>query len=490
MFMHLLRCRQPNGGLFGTRSARSLGFAALLALSLSLTCGPGVAQTLDAALASTYLTNPTLKSARARLRATDELVPQAMSGFRPTIVGRFGWGFVEESTDFRTDPSTGLRSSFSNGTRYPTEFSVTLVQPIFQGFRTVHAVDEADALVMAGREDLRAKEQTVLLEAVTGYVDVLRDRSIVRLNRKNAEVLAEQLRSALERYDVGEVTETDVAQSKARLNGAYSSLSEARANLNSSAARFDKVIGRPPGALSDPRPVEALLPATLEEALRIGAAEHPAIADRQYQEEAAQFAVQRIAADLLPKVTFEASYARQSKPTALVDDRDVATFMLRVVVPLYQAGLVSADVRQAEETTEERQLQVEAIQRQVAQFIKTSWSELEAARARVIADRAQIKANATALEGVRQEEKIGAQTVLDLLNAEQELLDAQVAEATSRRDRIVAAFRLLLGIGRLSIGYLRVPAPQYDPTEHYRQVRFKAFGLGAGGLGLFGGLFR
>lgn len=487
--MQLFHCLQPNAGMSGARGLKRLKVAVLGVLVLCIAAGPAASETLIEALASAYLTNPALKSARAKLRATDELVPRALSGYRPTIVGRFGWGLVEESTGFSTDAPHAQRSSFFNGTRYPTEFSITLIQPIFQGFRTVNAVNEADALVLAGREDLRAKQQTILLDAVTAYVDVLRDRSIVRLNRKNAEVLAKQLRSALERYDLGEVTKTDVAQSKARLNGAHSALSKAQADLNASAARFEQVIGRRPERLSEPRPIEALLPTTLDEALRIGAAEHPAIADLQFQEEAAQFAVERIAADLLPKVTFEASYARQFNPTAFIDDREIATFMLRVAIPLYQAGLVSADVRQAKETAEERQYKVEDIQRQVAQFIQTSWSGLTAARARIIADQAQIKANATALSGVRQEEKIGARTVLDVLNAEQELLDAQVAEARSRRDRTVAAFRLLLGIGRLSIGYLRVPAPRYDPTEHYRKVRFKAFGLGATGLGLFGDLF-
>lgn len=438
-----------------------------LAASVWGGCVGAQAETLKDALAAAYISNPQLKAERARLRALDEEVARAKSGYRPVIQGQI------EHTYQKIDVDPGITG---DGVSYPRSYSVTVAQPIFRGFRTMNAVEAAKAGVESGRESLRSVEQSVLLEAVTAYVDVLRDQAIVRLRQNNVKVLSEQLQATRDRFEVGEVTKTDVAQARARRSRAISDLNLAQANLKSSRAAYERVIGHPPSMLQAPPSVDHLLPATLEEALRIGEMENPTILAALFQEKSAQFTIKQIKGELLPEVNLEAAYSK-SFDTGGAEETDLTTVTGRVTVPIYQAGEVSARIRQAQDISLQRRQEIDQARQQVRADIITAWGNLVAARAALVSNRAQVEANKIALSGVREEEKVGQRTVLDVLDAEQELLDAQVALETTRRDLVVASHSLLAAIGRLTASDVELPSDIYDPAKHYRKVENKAFGF-------------
>jgi|EndMetStandDraft_7_1072992.scaffolds.fasta_scaffold40980_2 outer membrane protein len=426
------------------------------------------AESLREALATAYLYNPTLKAARAQLRATDEEVARAKSGFRPTITGDIQHSYQ----DVNTKPS-----STQEGDSYPRSYGVTLNQPVFRGFRTINAVKGAEALVEAGREDLRTSEQTVLLDAITAYVDVVRDQAILSLRQNNVKVLSEQLRATQERFDVGEVTRTDVAQAKARSSGASSELSAARAALQASRSTYQRLIGRAPGTLRDPGAAKAAVPKSIQDALARGEAESPTILSAIFRERSQDHIVKQTKGELLPSVDLQANYTRSyDGGVGSGDVQEVTTVTGRVTVPIYEAGEVSARIRQNIETRSQLRHQIDEARELVRANVTSAWGTLVAVRAQITSDTAQVEANQVALAGVREEEKVGQRTVLDVLNAEQEFLNAQVTLATSRRDLVVASYSILNATGQLSIAVLDLQVEQYDPTKHYKAVRNKIWG--------------
>jgi outer membrane protein len=449
-----------------TRLKRAL--VSISALALFASVGSAQAETLRDALASAYLFNPTLKAARAQLRATDEEVARAKSGFRPTITGDIQASYQDVNT---RPPST------QEGDSYPRSYGVTLNQPIFRGFRTINAIRGAEALVEAGREDLRASEQTVLLDAITSYVDVVRDQAILQLRQNNVKVLSEQLRATQERFDVGEVTRTDVAQARARNSGASSELSAARAQLQASRATYLRIIGKAPGTLRDPGPAKLGLPKTMDEALARGEAENPTILSAIFRERSQEHIVKQTKGELLPSVDLQANYTRSyDDGTGSGDRSDVTTVTGRVTVPIYEAGEVSARIRQGIETRSQLRHQIDESRELVRSNVTSTWGTLVSARAQITSDTALVEANQVALSGVREEEKVGQRTVLDVLNAEQEFLNAQVTLATSRRDLVVASYSVLNAMGQLTSAVLALPVEQYDPSKHYDAVRNRAWG--------------
>lgn len=483
MFRVALRSENKRGGLIvdvqlsgGVTSRWRVLRARAAVCALAALIGLGgqtriaVAESISEALASAYRSNPDLNAERAALRAVDEEVPRALSGIRPTIIGRTDYG--------HRSANTGPRA-ITDGNSGPFSYSIQLNQPIFRGFRTLNATNEAEAAVLAARENLRTVEQTTLLDAATAYVNVLRDQAIVRLRQKNVEVLSRDLQATKDRFEVGEVTRTDVAQSEARRAGAVSDLNGARADLQASRAAYRQVIGRAPMGLRKPAPIDHLLPATLEGAVSQGLAENPVVVAAVYQEQAANFAVSEITGELLPEVSLEATYTRGFNPNPIINDTEETRVFGRVTVPFYQAGEVSARVRQAKEIVTQRQEEIEEARSEIRANVVAAWGVLVAARAQIIADRSQVSANTVALKGVREEEKVGQRTVLDVLDAEQELLDAQVNLATSERNQIVAAYALLAASGRLHAFVLKLPVELYDPLEHYDAVKYKFFGLSA-----------
>ena len=439
----------------------------ITAMVVSAALGSVHAETLRDALAYAYLYNPTLKAARAQLRATDEGVAQAKSGFRPTITGDIQHSYEKVSTQ----PPSGVE-----GDDYPRSYSVTLNQPIFRGFRTINAIRGAEALVEAGREDLRTSEQTVILDSITAFVDVVRDQALLALRLNNVKVLAEQQRATKERFDVGEVTRTDVAQAEARSAGAESDVSAARANLQASRATYARLIGRQPGTLSDPGPARRLVPKALPAALQTGEGQNPTILAAIFRERAQDHIVKQTKGELLPSVDLQASFTRSFDAGGGVERQDVTTVTGHVSVPIYEAGEVSARIRENIETRSQLRHQIDEARELVRSNITSAWGTLIATRAQITSGTAQVEANTVALSGVREEEKVGQRTVLDVLNAEQELLDAQVALTTSKRDLVVASYSVLNAMGVLGSADLELSVEQYDPARHYREVADKAWG--------------
>jgi outer membrane protein len=451
------------------RTAGKCSAAALLALLLNATAvlTPASAERLRDALAAAYKFNPRLDAERARLRATDEEVARAKSGYRPTITGSANVGYQRTETK---PPSP------SSGESHPKGYGVTATQPIFSGFRTLNSVRAAEATVRAGRENLRIVEQSVLLEAVTAYMDVVRDQAIVRLRENNVNVLTRELRATQDRFSVGEVTRTDVAQAEARRAGAVSALDLARANLQTSRATFERVIGHPPSNLVDPGEPRGL-PKSANEAVAIGSREAPAVVAALYLEQSARYTVDLVWGELLPTVQVEADYSRQYDSSVNVDEVEATSVTGRVVVPIYEGGEVRARVRQAKQTHVARLQEVEQARTENQALAVSAWSQLVAARAAVESDQVQVNANRTALTGVREEERVGQRTLLDVLNAEQELLNAEVQLATDRRNVIVAAYAVLQAVGRLSAADQSLAGEVYDPEVHYNEVRRKWFGI-------------
>lgn len=457
-----------NGG-FGRGFARTLPAAALLAASMVLIdVSTAAAETLPQALAQAYRTNPRLDAERARLRATDEEVNRALSGYRPQINGSADVGYQRTETK----PATA-----SNGETHPHGYGVTAVQPIFNGFRTQNQVREAEATVRAGRETLRGVEQAVLLEAVTAYMDVVRDQAIVRLRENNVTVLTRDLRATQDRFNVGEVTRTDVAQAEARRAGSVSALDLARANLRTSRAAFERVVGNPPSNLVEPGVPNKVLPRSVEEAIGISAKESPNVIGALYREQAARHTVDRIWGELLPSVQLEAGYNRRYDTSRTVDESESTTVTGRLNVPIYQGGEVHARVRQSKHTHVSRLQEIEQQRTEVQAAVVSAWSSYQAAIAQLASDQAQVNANRTALTGVREEEKVGQRTILDVLNAEQELLNSEVNLVTTKRNLVVASYNVLAQVGRLDVKVLGVSGTVYDPEAHYHEVRRRWFGI-------------
>lgn len=420
-------------------------------------------------LSQAYSYSPQLDAERARLRATDEDVARANSGYRPDIRGSADIGHQHNET---------RPSSITNGSTSPKGYAFQLIQPIFRGFQTTNAVNAAEAAVRAGREVLRSAEQQVLLDAVTAYGNVVRDQSIVRLRENNLNFLNTELRATRDRFAVGEVTKTDVAQAEARRALGQSDLDLARANLNSSRAIYLQVVGTAPQNLRDADSNSRLLPKSLDEAVGIGTRENPQVVAALYTEQGAKYQVDQIRGELLPDAQVEATYTDRFDSSSSLDESETASIVGRLNVPIYaNGGETHARIRQAKHTHLSRIQEIEqaraAAQSQVAQ----AWAQLVGFKAQRESDKAQIQANQTALNGVREEEKVGQRTLIEVLNAQQELLQAQVQLETTKRNVLVATYTVISAIGRLSVSEVGAASSVYDPEIHYQEVRRKWWGI-------------
>jgi outer membrane protein len=455
---------------------------------------PAVAETLQEALVNAYLINPALNAERARLRATDEGVALAKSGLRPTITAGGDTAFENVDNDVSAPRGvTGAGAAaavigaggFPTGTSHPRGWDVTVTQPVFTGLQNINAIHETKATVQAGREDLRTIEQTTLLDAATAYMNVVRDQAVVRLRENNVTVLTEQLKQTRDRFNVGEVTRTDVAQAEARLSGAIADLNVAQSNLKTSRAIYEQVIGHPPSNLVTPSSIAHLLPRTLEEAMTQGDGENPVILSAVYKEESSLYTVNRIIGELLPTAKLQATYGQRfgflNTPDFAGDrslnEEDTVTVMGRVNVPLYQGGGVAARVRQAKETNNQFKREVEDARLHVHADVSSNWGILQSTALVIKSARDAVRANGIALAGVQEEAKVGQRTTLDVLNAQLELVTSQIALVTAQRDQVVAEYSLCAAVGRLDAQSLGLSAPYYSPTEHFDTVTNKWFGL-------------
>ncbi len=436
-----------------------------------LDTAPAMAQSLNEALIQTYQSNPTLSAARAQLRATNEGVPQALSNWRPLVEVQGSGGKAYDDNIRPTGDSEG---------RSPAGAELVVTQPLYRGGRTVAGTERAANEVLAERARLESTEQDVLLSAVTAYADVWRDQSVLTLNVNNEQVLARQLEATQDRFDVGELTRTDVAQSESRLSSATADRIGAEGNLSSSRATFENVIGVYPQSLDQPS-LPGDLPRTQDEV--IGAAENnnPGVRATSYDERAALRSVREVEGELLPSVNLQGSVGYQHERASRTSEGTSAEVLAVVSVPLYQQGSVSSRVRESKQVASQRRLQVREALRQAREDAISAWESLLTARAQISALEQSVRANEIALEGVRQENAVGARTVLDVLDAEQELLDAQVSLVSAQRDEIVATYRVLSAIGRMTAGDLGLDTAIYDPQSDYNAVREKWFGLDAPG---------
>ena len=428
------------------------------------------AETIADALAQAYRSNSKLDAARATLRATDEEVARANSGYRPTVNGTTDWGFQ----DVTTRPAVGGATSTET---HPRGYAGTAVQPLFRGGRVLNTVRSAEAQVRAGREILRGVEQTVLLDSATSFLDVIRDQSILKLRESNVKVLSEELKATRERFAVGEVTRTDVAQSEATLAAARSQLDLARSNLQTSRAAYERNVGSAPGQLMAPKGLEKLLPRTLDDAVGISSRENPTVVNSLYNEQQARHAIDTIWGELLPSAQLTAQYSKRYDVSAAVNETDSKSIVGSVTVPLYSGGEVQARVRQAKQTHISRIQQIEQARTETKSAVVSAWASLIAARAQLISDNTQVSSAQTALAGVREEERVGQRTLLDVLNAEQVLLNARVAVVTDQRNIAVAAFTVMSTVGRLNVQELGNVDTAYDPNVHYHEVRRQWWGI-------------
>lgn len=463
------------GWNMGTRISRHGGCArhlsgALVAVAAFLTPISAVrAESLIDTLAQAYRYNPQLDAERARLRATDEDVARANSGYRPDISAS---GFISRQRT-STRPS-----STSNGALSPKGYSVQLVQPLFRGFQTTNAVNAAEAMVRAGREQLRSVEQQVLLDAVTAYGNVVRDQAIVKLNENNLNFLSQELKATRDRFAVGEVTKTDVAQAEARRALGQSSLDLARANLKSSRAFYQQVVGQAPGTLRDANPSTSLLPRSLDEAIAVATRENPGVVGALYTEQAANFQVQQIRGELLPQAQLEATYNDQFDGSQNIDEVQSGSIVGRLNVPIFSnGGETYARVRQAKQVHLSRLQEVEQARAAAQSQVVQAWAQLMGYKAQRESDKAQISANKTALNGVSEEEKVGQRTLLDVLNAQQELLNSQVQLETTKRNVLVGTYTVISAIGRLNVAEVGAASSVYNPEVHYEEVRRKWWGV-------------
>ncbi len=446
---------------------------AVAAVGMLVSAQGANALTIQEALAATYQNNPTLNASRAQLRVTDESVPQALAGWRPTLsaAGLFGGRWQE---------SESIGGSVTN-TRSETRFTLELNQPLFRGFRTINSTRQAESVVRAQREDLRFAEQTALFQAATAYMDVIRDTALVSLRRSDLNFQEEQVRASVDRFNVGEGTRTDVSQSEAGRARAQSALNTALANLNTSRAIFRQVIGIDPTNLSARTNVTSLLPQTVSAAISIGQEEHPSIQTSQFMVDAAQFAVKTAEGVLLPSADLlgDFVYSDNSDPltTAGGGRNTSASIFGRVTIPLYQGGGEYSQIRQAKEDLGRTQLMVDVSRDSIRAQAISAWGQLNASIASITASEAEVAAARLALEGVIEEQRVGQRTTLDVLDSQSDLVDARVTLVTSQRDRVVAAYALLSAVGRLDYENLGLSGARYDPTEHYRLVRDKWIGL-------------
>ena len=438
-------------------------------MSLLGTASEVRAETLDGALTRAYIGNPPLGSQRASLRAVDETVPRALAGYRPRVNATASLGYSNVSGS-----SSG--SSISRST-VPRSVGLQIDQTLFNGLQTFNSVRQAESQILGSRETLRNTEQSVLYNGAVAYMNVLRDTAALDLQRNNVEVLEEQLRQTRDRFSVGEVTRTDVAQAESRLALARSQVSLAESNLQASIATYRQNIGVQPSRLAPGRPVDRLVPRSSMASVEIGLAEHPAILSALHAVDVAEFQVKILEGQLLPTLTLSGATSQSNDQQTSGDNFLSASVTGRLTVPIYQGGSEYAVIRQAKETVDQRRIEAESTRDAVRAQIITAYGTLDAAKAQVTATQAQVEAAETALAGVREEARVGQRTTLDVLNAQQELLNARVNLINAQRDRVVTSYSVVQSTGRLTAKILGLRTEQYSARTHFDQVKDLWWGL-------------
>lgn len=469
---------------FGKVRAGSLAAAVAAGIVLPLGAVPARSETLESALVQAYQNNPTLNSQRASVRAIDENVPQALSGYRPKVSVTATGGEQSLSSTTRavtatTAPDAPATYFTQSGYNSLVSAGVTATQTLYNGFQTANRTRQAEAQVLAARASLHTSEQTVLLNAVTAYMNVLRDGAILDLQKRNVEVLQEQLRQTRDRFNVGEVTRTDVAQSESRLASGRSQVLTAESNYKSSVATYRQVIGTNPGKLTAGTPVDRFSPQDQGSAVAVATASHPTVAAAQFNVDVALQQVKVAEGALYPTLSVQGNVQKNYGAAGNLNTIESysASVLGTLSVPIYQGGAEYSAIRQAKETLGQRRLDLDTARDSARQAVVQAWGQLEAAKANIEATQATVQASEIALNGVREEARVGQRTTLDVLNAQQDLVNARVNLVTAQRDRVVASYNLLATVGRLVPQVLGLRVPVYRPQVHYEQVRDSWFGV-------------
>lgn len=444
--------------------------ASVAAAALCVLASNASAQSLDAALAAAYVNNPTLNAQRAGTRAVDENVPQALSGYRPHLSAG-----AQAGSEYGRLTVNGVTNS---GTLAPRSYNLTVTQTIFNGLLTANTTRKAESTVKGSRETLRNTEQGVLLNGVTAYMDVIQGAALLENQQQNLASLDQELRATRDRFNVGEVTRTDVAQAEARVAQAQYQLAQAVSNLSAYKATYRQVIGAEPGRLMSPGAgVERMLPGSIDGLIGVAVKSHPAVLASQFAVDAAGFQVRMAEAGLSPNLSVQGQLSQGYEQSESIDRQSGATVMLTLNVPIYQGGAEYAAVRQAKELLSQARIEVDVNRDTVRTNAVQYWGALVAAKAQISAAQSQVAANTLALEGVREEWRVGQRTTTDVLNAQSDLTNAKSALVVAQRDRVVAAYALVSVVGKLDATNLGLKVPVYDPKVHYYQVRDSWVGL-------------
>lgn len=432
-------------------------------LVVTLAAVPARADSLPEALASAYATNPDIAAARASLRAVDESLPIATSGTRPTV--SLSGSFSQELSK-----RFGDEGQYWNG-------GISLQQPIWEGGRVRASISSAKARILAARERLRAAEYRLIVDTVSAYADVLRTQQEVRLNKNQVHVLSEQLRASQDRFEVGDLTRTDVAQSEARLERARSALVSAEANLTLVAQAYQRLVGRAPADLA-PLPPLPPLPESESEAVRLATAGNPLLNAARLDEESAKAIVRQVKAQRLPSVSVTAGvgythYNGNLMPRAATGFDP--TLGVQATMPIFTGGRLAAQVRQAQAEQAAQIATIANVERLTIESASSQWALMKASESTIASARTTVEANELASEGVKRENEVGSRTILDVLNAEQELLNSQVDLVRAERNRYVAAYALLESIGDPDVALAGVPVERYDAAANAARVSKKGW---------------
>jgi outer membrane protein len=467
---------------------RIANLASIAGVVVGLTAVSTQAQTLTDALAEAYNTNPQLLAQRALLRATDEQVPQALSFWRPqvTFTGQVGLNTSALQTPPVSPSLNGLGQIVSSSDRRhiitrPDLVEFQAIEPVYRGGRTVAQTRQAINTVESTRAQTLAVETSVFQAVAMAYLDVVRDQALVEVDRNNVEVLRKQLEATQDRFRVGEVTRTDVAQAEAALAQAQGTLVTQQGTLEISRAEYVRAVGHPPGRLMLPRE-RPVLPATREEALSLATNNNFSVISAKFAELAARDNIDVVRGQLLPQIsvvgTLDRSYDQSATfKGALLNSAQITA---QLTMPLYEGGAIYSQTRQAQQTVGQRRSQVDDARRAAVQTAAQFWSTLQAARASISSFAAAVRAAQIALEGTQQEALVGTRTVLDVLIQNQTLLQTQSQLVTAQHDAALAEFNLASAVGRLIAPELNLPVRLYDMEQHYREVKDKWIGFRGG----------
>ena len=454
---------RPHSRVLRVVTAAAFFASAIVALGAAK---PAAAETLADALVRAYQSSPQLNADRARQRATDENVPQALAGYRPQLVASLASG-LQQVRNMLPD------NSFQSATQRPWTIGLTVTQVLFNGFKTANSVRVAESQVRSGREALRNTGQGVLLDGVTAYMNVIANQALVEAQRTNVSVLREILASTRKRLDAGDVTPTDTAQAEARLNRGLADLNSADVALAISRATYAQVIGEQPSQLSPAATVDKLSPVSMTDATTVASHEHPAVVAATYDVDVATSSIKVAESSLLPTITAQGniSRSRESDTTLGTTGTDQASIVGQLNVPIYDGGTAASQTRQAKEVASQSRLVLEQVRNQTHAAVISAWVTNEGTKIALTAADSEAKAAGIALAGVRREASAGQRTTIDVLNAQQDLTNARSRQIQAQRDRVIASYTLLSAVGRLDVHTLQLNTPDYLDDVHYQQVR-------------------